>query len=140
MNNDTIRLGFHRLVWGDEPIFHAKELSDILGLKNPRTIYKLLKGEQKITIEQYVIVARESAVRGDYALLELAVPDGIVLEQIEESETDGSLDDEIVEGVQCMGFARNFFNSGKYRQARIHVTATKKEIRNMDKELRLKGY
>lgn len=84
------------------------------------------------------MVMKLSADRGDYTLIQLAMPKGLVLMPIEEVATDGCLDDEIGDMTESVGQTRSKFNQGDLRGAKRALNKAKKDMLKMEAEIKAK--
>ncbi|MBS1903516.1 MAG: hypothetical protein JSS75_07430 [Bacteroidetes bacterium] len=135
MNETTIMYGLQRLVWGETPIFTVKEIAEITG-RHERTVYFILEGTRALTVEEFVILAREAAGRGDYSLSELSLPDLHTISPVDTENLDGSIDDEVTDEVESLGKAIAFAKRGKDDLAMRELKKCKGLVSRMEAEIK----
>lgn len=139
LNDDTVALSLQRLKDGRESIFTVGEIAMITGCSE-RVVYKILDVNDKrdISIKEFLLLSREACKRGDFSLVELALPDLFVITPLDDSCLNGSIDDEIAESVEYFGSARAAFTKGKYDIGEKWLAGAEKEVQRMRAEFKLK--
>lgn len=135
ISTETICEALKKITCGENAIITPKEIADIFR-KNISTVSKYLLGQVNMSLGQVFTLVHETANRGDFTLTDLIIPSQYILEVCETGEVDGSLDGEIADLTQHVGGARENFNIGKIRGAALQIHNAKKDIANIEREIK----
>lgn len=122
------------LVYGRNGKFTVGELAKLLDLSDS-TVYRKCTGDRPITLYEFIALAKAYAQRGEFALVNLVVPEGYVLTPSVADATDGKLDDEIKEIVEDLGAISKKFDSGDKKGALRALPLLKQDVLRVEKEI-----
>lgn len=132
VTDDEFAQAVKRLV--SKGLFTTDSIGDIIH-KEYRQTCNYLDGTTPFKVSQYAPIALEAHRRGDDSLLRYFVPEGFALMPLIEEDVNGSLNDELLDGIHAMDQAKQNFDTDRLEQADDAADESIRIAQRMKKEI-----